>query len=76
MMKYQDGRKVRIGDKVNLGNNAKGVVIGLIGQHLYADGYNAEDWDYLKNGFLISTDFGLLRLEEPDEDMKLLRRMK
>ena len=69
-MTYIDGTTVRIGDHVNLGGKQPGVIVGIITEGKYADGYKKEDWDYLGSGLIVNTDFGDLRLEEPDEDLE------
>ena len=74
-MNYADGRLIMVGDAVDLGDGQAGVVVGLIGDGEYADGYAAEDWGYLGHGILLSTGFGLLRLEAPDEDLELVARL-
>lgn len=73
-MNYPNGESVQIGDTVYLGGNQSGVVVGIIDDGEYADGYREEDWKYLGNGLIVSTDFGDLRLDEPDEDFELVAR--
>jgi hypothetical protein len=73
-MIYADGEPVQIGDAVRLGGGQNGIVVGIIEEGKYANGYRKEDWDYLSGGLIISTDFGDLRLNEPDEDLELLAR--
>ncbi len=73
-MIYANGESVQIGDTVHLGGNQSGVIVGIIDDGEYADGYREEDWKYLGNGLIVSTDFGDLRLDEPDEDLELIAR--
>lgn len=73
-MIYASGEAVQIGDTVHLGGNQSGVIVGIIDDGEYADGYREEDWEYLGNGLIVSTDFGDLRLDEPDEDLELVAR--
>jgi len=74
-MIYPSGEAVQIGDTVSLGGHQSGVIVGIIEDGQYADGYKAEDWRYLSNGLIVSTDFGDLRLNEPDEDLALVARL-
>ncbi len=73
-MNYPNGESVQIGDTVHLGGDQSGVVVGIIDDGEYAEGYQEEDWNYLRNGLIISTDFGDLRLDKPDEDFELVAR--
>ena len=75
-MNYINGESIQIGDTVHLGGDQSGVVVGIIDDDAYADGYRAEDWEYLGNGLIVSTDFGDLRLDKPDEDFELVSRPK
>ena len=73
-MNYPNGEAVQIGDTVHLGGDQSGVVVGIIDDGEYAGGYREEDWKYLRTGLVVSTDFGDLRLDEPDEDFALAAR--
>ena len=73
-MNYPNGESVQIGDTVHLGADQSGVVVGIIDDGEYAAGYREEDWKYLGHGLIVSTDFGDLRLDEPDEDFELVSR--
>jgi len=73
-MIYFNGEAVQIGDAVHLGGDQNGLVVGIIDEGKYADGYHEEDWRYLRTGLIVSTDFGDLRLDKPDEDLALLAR--
>lgn len=73
-MIYANGESVRIGDTVHLGGNQSGVVVGIIDDGEYSDGYKKKDWEYLGSGLIISTGFGDLRLDGPDEDLELVAR--
>lgn len=75
-MIYANGESVQIGDTVHLGGNQSGVIVGIINDGAYADGYKKKDWEYLGNGLIVSTDFGDLRLDEPDEDLELVARLE
>jgi len=73
-MIYFNGEAVQIGDAVHLGGDQSGIVVGIIDEGKYADGYNEEDWRYLHSGLVVSTDFGDMRLDKPDEDLELVAR--
>ena len=73
-MIYFSGETVQLGDAVHLGGDQSGLVVGIIEEGKYADGYNEEDWRYLRAGLIVSTDFGDLRLDKPDEDLALVAR--
>ncbi len=75
-MIYPNGDAIEIGDKVHLGGDRSGVLVGIIDEGKFAYGYNKEDWSYLRNGLIVSTDFGDLRLDKPDEDLELVARLR
>ena len=74
-MIYASGQSVQIGDVVHLGGDERGVVVGIIDEGRYAAGYNEQDWSYLNNGLIVSTQFGDLRIDEPDEDLEFVSRL-
>lgn len=57
-MRYTDGNEAMFGDTVAIDVKYRGVVMGIIEKSRYADGFPAEQWDYLKKGILVDTDFG------------------
>jgi hypothetical protein len=74
-MKYSNGQKVRVGDKVNLWGNCSGTVVCSIDTNEYSKEYPKEQWEYLKQGVLINSDKGgLIHYLEPDEDLILIDR--
>lgn len=74
-MKYLNGEKVLVGDKVKLWDNCIGVVVCSIDDDEYSDDYPKEDWGYLKNGIVINSDKGgLIHTIKPDEDLELIER--
>ena len=73
-MNYPNGESVQIGDTVYLGGDHRGLVVGIIDEGEYAEGYREEDWKYMGNGVIVNTEFGDFRLEEPDEDFELIAR--
>ena len=73
-MIYADGKSVELGDEVHLGGDQEGVVVGIIDEGSYADGYRKEDWACLGCGLIVSTGFGDLRLDGPNKDLELVAR--
>lgn len=74
-MKYCDGKEVRIGDRVQLGDDVGGVVVCSIDTDEYTGEHPKEKWSYLKRGFVVEfPKFGVIHYEEAEEDLILLRR--
>ena len=57
-MKYNDGDKILVGDKVSIDENHHGVVVANIESGDFSESYPKDQWEYLKSGVLIDTDFG------------------
>jgi len=73
-MKYTDGRRVSIGDRVKLWEDEFGTVVCSIDSREYTTDYPEEAWSHLSSGVLIKTDDGeLFHYDEPDEDFELVR---
>lgn len=73
-MKYCDGRDVRLGDKVKLGDD-EGIVVCSIDTGEYSEEHPESAWGYLWKGVMISfPKYGLIHYEEPEEDLQLLSR--
>lgn len=74
-MKYPDGKVVKIGDKVKLGQDAGGIVVCLIDTDEYSDDYPKEEWCYLEKGVLIKFPLhGLIHYEKPEPELQLIAR--
>lgn len=74
-MKYADGQEVMLGDKVSLGGDSGGVVVGIISSGQFADGFPATEWLYLKRGILVQFPrFGLIHYETVEPDVALVSR--
>ncbi len=74
-MKYSDGHKIKVGDKVKLWEGCFGEVVASIDEGDYSTGYPKFDWDYLKKGVLINSDeAGLIHYLEPEKTLILLKR--
>ena len=75
LMNYIDGQKIRLGDKVGLGE-AEGIVVCSVDTGEYADEYPPDPWGtYLKTGVLINfPQFGLIHYQTPESELRLLER--
>ena len=76
-MKYFNGTKVKLGDRVELSGN-QGIVVAIISEEQYMEGYDKLDWEYLKKGALVKFDkYGLIYYEDDIEgDVSLFSRLK
>ena len=73
-MKYQDGRRVRVGDRVSLWHHQTGVVVCSIDTGEFSREFPKEHWAYLKSGIVVKSDSGeLFHYDQPDEDLELIR---
>jgi len=74
-VKYRSGEEVKVGDKVRIGSADFGVVVGVIEDGSYAQGYPISDWSYLEVGLLVvSRRYGLLHYPEFDGEIDFLAR--
>ena len=74
-MKYPDGREVKVGDHVRLGDDDGGVVVCSIDADDYTAEHPKEQWSYLKIGVMIEFPrYGLIHFVEPDEGLELIQR--
>jgi hypothetical protein len=75
-MNYTDGRKVMLGDKVDLGGSMFGIVVCSFDDNKFAPGYPGTEWRGLKNGVLVKSEqAGLVHYERADQDFLLLERV-
>ena len=76
-MKYADGRRVSIGDRVKLWEDQFGTVVCSIDTKEFSEEYPEDAWAHLNNGILIKTDDGeLFHYDEPDEDFEFVYAVK
>ncbi len=74
-MNYADGREARIGDRVRLGADDRGVVVCSIDRGEYSSEHPREKWGYLGRGIVVDfPKFGIIHYTEPEEDLVLLSR--
>lgn len=72
-MNYSDGRKINIGDKVELWLNRYGSVVCSIDDGAFTGDYPEEDWAYLEVGVLVKMDNGeLMHYSVEDGDLKYI----
>lgn len=72
---YVDGQRIELLDQVEVGSGDAGRVVAIIWEGRYSAGFEAQDWSYLRFGFLVeSSNVGLQWFKDADEDLKLLRR--
>jgi hypothetical protein len=72
--RYESGEEIRIGDRVAYAG-APGSVVFVNDTRSYSAGYPEEHWSYLGKGFMIEArGWGLVYLNEPDEDLVLTGR--
>ena len=57
-MRYSDGNEAQVGDEVLIEGRYKGRVVASIDTNTYSADAPKEQWEYLKKGVLINTDFG------------------
>ena len=74
-MKYADGQQVQVGDRVGLGVDEGGVVVCSIEDCVFTDGHTADQWAYLRKGFMVEfPTLGLIHYEAAEEDLRLISR--
>jgi len=73
-MKYSNGRRVTVGDRVKLSKGQRGVVVGSIDSREYTPDFPKEEWEYLGSGIIIKSDSGeVFHYAEPDEDFDFIK---
>jgi hypothetical protein len=74
-MNYENGEKVCLWDRVNLGGEDKGIVVFSVDDDQYSSRFPKEQWTYLQRGVMIdTTSGGLVHFPEKDEDLELIAR--
>lgn len=74
-MRYSNGKKVELGDKIDLGDGVTAIIVGIIDENLYSEEYPKSDWEYLKSGLLMLTrDSTLLHYPKIEDEIKLISR--
>ncbi|PJK03802.1 hypothetical protein CO612_08790 [Lysobacteraceae bacterium NML71-0210] len=71
---YAGGEEIRLADQVSLGD-ARGVVVAVIAENAYMEGYLPSDWSYLGRGVLVFFDrHGLVYYPCIEQDVRLVSR--
>lgn len=74
-MKYIDGNEVKVGDRVQLGEDRGGVVVCSIDTDEYTKEHPKEKWGYLGKGVIIQfPKFGIIHYEKAEDDLVLISR--
>lgn len=74
-MKYSNNKRVLVGDKVQLGQGATGVVVCDFDHAKFSVGFSERDWSYLQRGVLVNFQLlGLVHYLEAEAELKLLER--
>ncbi len=60
---YGDGTLVKLGDMVDMNGGYNGTVVLIIGKTQALGDLQAADWNYLENGVMIMSDFGLMHYD-------------
>ena len=76
-MKYSDGQDVKVGDRVKLGKDDKGLVVASMDTDEYSVEHPRAQWAYLKKGVMIEFPVhGLIHYEQPEPDLQLVERAR
>ena len=69
-MTYMDsGRTIHVGDQVEY-FGTPGIIVFVIDDDMYSDGFDKKNWSYLEKGFgIVLQDGTLFHLDSPDEDL-------
>lgn len=75
-MVYTDGNEARLGDKVAIDGDHRGVVVACIDRGEYSSAHPQTQWSHLAHGILIDTSFGgLVHYKDASlENITLLER--
>ena len=74
-MRYEQGEKVLLGDRVELWHRQTGTVVCVLDDNQFDSRFPASEWSYLRHGTLIETEDGnLFHYSELDEDFRFVSR--
>lgn len=72
---YVDGQRIELLDFVRFAQGEVGRVVAMISEDLYSPSFPAEEWSYLKFGFLVESSTADVQwYKEADEDLALVSR--
>ena len=76
-MKYSNGEEIKLGDRVKLGDDNNGLIIGLLGDKIGLDDDFIGQWGHLEKGFIAKfPQYGLIHYEKAEADLELVSRMQ
>jgi hypothetical protein len=65
-MFYEDGRTVRVGDRLKTSDGIYGVVVCSLDTEEYSERFPASEWSYLGKGILLeSPEVGIVHYPDP-----------
>lgn len=71
-MHYEGGEEARLGDRVRLGENDRGLVVFSLDAAEFSEAYPRREWKGLKRGILVEFEgLGLVHYVEPEEALVL-----
>jgi hypothetical protein len=74
-VKYNDGREIRLWDRVETWPRCRGIVVFSIDTDEFSPEFPKEHWQYLECGVMLDTEqAGLVHLSEADPELVLLSR--
>jgi hypothetical protein len=72
----ENGRLIRVGDRVTMGSGITGVVVFSIDTDEFSAEFPREQWQYLGRGIMVrSEQAGLVHLSEGNEDVQVIEPM-
>jgi len=74
---YADGRRVELLDVVRVAQGETGKVAAMISEGRFSSGFPAQQWSYLRFGFLVESSLsGLQWYKDADGDLELISRAR
>ncbi|HUQ69421.1 MAG TPA: hypothetical protein VM165_07865 [Planctomycetaceae bacterium] len=74
LLRYLTGEEIRIDDHIRYAAKP-GRVVFVVNSRQFSDEFPENQWAYLGGGFMVAVnDWGLIHLDEADEDLDFIRR--
>ena len=74
-MNYASGEELRVWDRVEAWPGCSGIVVFSIDNRQFSPRFPEAQWSYLSTGAMLDTEAaGLVHIDEPDEDLRLVQR--
>lgn len=68
-----NGRLIRVGDRIDIGFEQKGVVVFCLDTDEFRSDYVKANWEHLKSGIMVERDDGVLFFfDAPDEHTEVI----